>query len=237
ISSDTEIYISMEIHSRIKPYIKKNAVTSIGTDGLMGNKLIEIKPQSGDSEAVQDGDFIQSVTSVDTEEVLKRLDHTTFYLEKFSSNLYEITEKLNDENSLWTLLSDTVLAKDFSGSVAELHRAGSNSVALTASLKDLSLKLEQGKGIMNSVFMDTILSQQLAGSLSQIEQTSNDASLIMEDLRTITNNIRQGEGTAGLVFSDTSLRSHILKSALYLEQGTNSFQQNMEAMKSNFLFR
>jgi len=237
IANDTDIYIAMQIDNEIKPYIKKNAVTSISTDGLMGNKLIEIRPQVGDSEAVNEGDYIYSVTIVDTDELIKRLDSTSFFIAKFSSNLYEITEKLNDENSLWTLLSDTTFTRDLSGSVAELHRAGSNSAALTETAKDMFLKLEQGKGIMNSVFMDTIPSQQLSVSLSQMEQTTDNVLLIIDDLKKITAGIRLGEGTAGLLLSDTLLRSHIVKSALYLEQGTSSFQQNMEALKSNFFFR
>jgi phospholipid/cholesterol/gamma-HCH transport system substrate-binding protein len=237
VANDTEIYIAMQIDNGIKPYIKKNAVISIGTDGLMGNKLIEIKPQVGDSDAVNDGDFIQSVTTVDTDELIKRLDSTSFFIAKFSANLYEITEKLNDENSLWTLLSDTTFTRDLSGSVAALHRAGSNSAELTETAKDMFQKLEQGNGIVSRVFMDTILSQQLSVSLSQMEQTTNNTLLIMNDLKKITASIRLGEGTAGLLLSDTLLRSHIAKSTLYLEQGTNSFQQNMEALKSSFLFR
>ena len=42
IINDTSVKVVMVIEKKIQPYIKKNALASIGTDGLMGNKLVNI---------------------------------------------------------------------------------------------------------------------------------------------------------------------------------------------------
>ena len=59
----------------------------------------------------------------------------------------------------------------------------------------------------------------------------------MNNLELVVSNMKAGEGTAGLLFADTTLRSTLMESAVHLEEGTSRFNENMEALKSNFLFR
>ncbi len=45
--NDSSIYVTLTIDNEMKPYIKQNAMASIGTDGLMGNKLVNINSVPG----------------------------------------------------------------------------------------------------------------------------------------------------------------------------------------------
>src|SRR5690606_41546283 len=78
---------------------------------------------------------------------------------------------------------------------------------------------------------------QLSYSLMQKQKASNKDTSRKTELKDIVDNIRQGDGTAGMVLADTVMREKLFKTALNLEQGTDRFNQNMEALKSNFLFR
>ena len=60
---------------------------------------------------------------------------------------------------------------------------------------------------------------------------------MMKDLKVVVDDMKNGDGTAGLVLKDTLLRQSLFKSATNIEQGTDRFNQNMEALKTNFLFR
>ncbi|MGE5520594.1 MAG: MlaD family protein, partial [Candidatus Dadabacteria bacterium] len=44
IVSDALIRVDMTMKSMIKPFLKSNSIASIGSDGLMGDKLITIVP-------------------------------------------------------------------------------------------------------------------------------------------------------------------------------------------------
>ena len=46
IISDTLVKVTMVLDNKVLKFIHKNAVASVGTDGLMGNKLININSQS-----------------------------------------------------------------------------------------------------------------------------------------------------------------------------------------------
>jgi phospholipid/cholesterol/gamma-HCH transport system substrate-binding protein len=108
---------------------------------------------------------------------------------------------------------------------------------VTSTAKNLIQKLDNGNGLAYRLFTDTTLSTQLTSSLKQIEQASNQTSVIMRDLKTVVDDMKQGDGTAGLILTDTLLRKSLFKSAINIEQGTDRFNQNMEALKKNFLFR
>lgn len=237
VVDDTAIYVTMTIDEKMRPYIKKNAIASIGTDGLMGNKLININSVSAPAEPIEPNDIIQSRQPVETDEMLRTLNTTNNNIERISHNLYEISEKLNSSESLWTLLSDTVITRDVRSAVVSFRKTGANTVALTATANSIANSLNNGNGIAHKLFTDTTLSNQLAHSLQQIQTASNETSLMMKDLKTVVDDMRQGDGTAGLLLTDTLLRQSLFKSALNIEQGTDRFNQNMEALKSNFLFR
>lgn len=237
VANDTSIVVTMTIDENMKPYIKKNALASIGTDGLMGNKLININSISAPADPVDQNDVIQSLKPVETDEMLRTLNTTNNNIQRITRNLYEITVKLNSSESLWTLLSDTVITKDLKGAVADFRKAGANTSDLTASAKNLVTKLENGNGLAYKLFNDTTLSNQLAYSLAQLQKASSETSSMMRDLKVVVDDMKQGDGTAGLLLKDTLLRQSLFKSATNIEQGTDRFNQNMEALKSNFLFR
>lgn len=237
VANDTAIYVTMTIDRKMKPFIKKNAIASIGTDGLMGNKLININSGSSPSEPVDHDDIIQSQKPVETDEMLRTLNTTNNTIERITHNLYEISVKLNSSKSLWTLLSDTVITKDLKTAVYDFRQAGANTADMTSTAKDLVTKLENGNGLAHRLFNDTSMSNQLSYSLKQIELASNQTVAMMKDLKTVVNDLKKGDGPAGLLLTDTLLRQSLLKSAINIEEGTDRFNQNMEALKTNFLFR
>ena len=237
VANDTAIYVVMTIDEKMRAYIKKDAIVSIGTDGLMGNKLVNINSVGAYSEPIEKGDVLLSRKPVETDEMLRTLNTTNNNIERITKNLYEITVKLNSSESLWALLSDTVMTKDLKKAVVHFKNAGENTVALTTSARNIVNTLDDGDGIVYQLFKDTTLTHQLAHSLEQLQDASNQTSSMMTELKGVIENVKQGDGTAGLVLADTALRQRLWNSAVNIEQGTDRFNENMEAMRSNFLFR
>ena len=75
-ANDSTIKVDMLIDDNFKKYIRANSIASIGTDGLMGNKLVSIAPGSSDVPLVEDLSVIRSIKIVNTEEMLRTLDNT-----------------------------------------------------------------------------------------------------------------------------------------------------------------
>jgi phospholipid/cholesterol/gamma-HCH transport system substrate-binding protein len=121
--------------------------------------------------------------------------------------------------------------------IADLRRAGHNTAELTNMAKNITMRFQEGDGIAYKLFTDSTLTNQLATSLDKIEQASNKTALMISDLQKVIDEMKNGEGTAGLILADSAFRQSLYNSAMSIEQGTARFNQNMEALKTNFLFK
>lgn len=237
IAGDSAVLVVMIIDEEIRSYIKQNSIASIGTDGLMGSKLININSQPGPSHPVREGSVILSREPIETDEMLRTLNTTNNTIERVTRNLDEITTKLNSSKSLWNLISDTLITSDLKEAVSDFRHAGDHTAALTANAKEIVNRFGSGQGLAGTLFTDTTLTRKLDISMTKLQLASEKTAGMMDNLESVIEGLKSGEGAAGLLLSDTTLRNTLMQSALQVEQGTTRFNENMEALKTNFLFR
>lgn len=237
IVRDGTVRVTMVIDNDVKKFIHQNAVASVGTDGLMGNKLISIKSQPGLDAEVRDGDLIQTMMPVETDAMLHTLNRTNDNISVITGNLKEITQKLNASNSLWSILADTTIARDLKQAVTSIRKAGNNTEAFTHDASDMVKRLKNGKGPANAMFTDSLLSKKIRGSISEIQQASSSLKETSIQLAETMKKIKHGDGLTGVLLTDTTASRQLKKTIFNIEQGTGRFNENMEAMKHNFLFR
>lgn len=238
IISDTTVKVTMAIKNNIHPFIKKNSIATVGTDGLMGNKLVNISNTSGgSSEIVEEGDMLTSIKPVETDEMLRTLDLTNQNLYLITTDLKRITQKLKSSNSLWSLLMDTSVAQNVKLSISNIRATTDNTAAFSKDLNFLIQDIKNGKGVAGVLLNDTVSTKRLQNSIQQLQQATTKAVELTSDIRMVTEQLKKGQGATGVLISDTAFAKDLKKSMKNIEFGTDRFNENMEAMKHNFLFR
>lgn len=237
IETDSTILVIMLVERNMDRYIKTNAVASIGTDGLMGDKLVNINSVNGDSGYIKSGTTLESTKPIETEEMLRTLNSTNENIAIITTNLKSITQKLNGSSSLWSLLSDTVMARNLKQSIANLRVAGENAAALTEATREIVQHVSEGKGLAGVLLSDTAMKGKLTASLGAIQKASEQSVAITAQLKDITETIHSGKGTAGKLVADSVTAQQIGQILINMQEGTDRFNQDMEALKHNFLFR
>lgn len=110
--SDTVVRVDMLINYDTKRFIKKDAKAIIGSDGLMGNKIVQINPGSSGQKEIQNNDVIKSEVPIDMDDILEQLQATTENASTITYNLAEITTTLKDgRGTIGMLLMDTTFAQ------------------------------------------------------------------------------------------------------------------------------
>lgn len=237
MENDTSIFINLAVQKKMKPFIRKNSLTSINTDGLMGNKILQIVPQAGEDPFIVEGDTLFAQIGLDTEEMLRTLESTGDYLEKTFYNLSNVAEKLNYSRALWDLLSDSLLVTELRSAILEIQGAGREANEMARAGKRMVQTFEQGEGLIHEVFTDTLMADNLSQSIQHVLDITEQGKLMMEQVKSILAEIEKSDGTAKLILDDPNLKEAVLNSMLHIEEGTAAFTENMEAMRSNFLFR
>ncbi len=235
--NDSIIHVELLIHKSMQPFIKNNSRTTINTDGLMGNKILHINPVEGDAATLIPGDILYALPQIDTDEMLETLNSTGNYLEKTLINLAQITDKLNESDALWSLLTEPELVNDLNSAIRKFKDAGANAAEITKSGEKIISSFERGDGIVNKLFTDSIMSSNFEETLTELQKTSEEASEMMGNINEFLNNIQEGQGTAGLILQDSVFRNQVDQTLQNLESSTYKLNENLEAMRSNFLFR
>ena len=71
--TDTTVMVYLVIKKSVQKFIKKNAIASIGSDGLMGDKVLTISPVNGNAETVSNNSLIASKSAVEMADVMNSL--------------------------------------------------------------------------------------------------------------------------------------------------------------------
>ena len=237
IINDSTVEVTMVIEDNVREFIKKNSVASIGTDGLMGNKLVNIATVVEPAESVSDGDELKTYKAVSTTDMLRTLSITNENVRIITEDLKTISAKINSNNSLWTFLSDTVLGTNLKQAVVSIKLTGDRTAYIAGDLQKLVGDVKKGKGTLGALLVDTSLSNQLRQSIVNIHFISKDLAVVSGDLSYITKGVKDGKGAVGTLLMDTSFVHQMNKSIENVNTGTKGFSDNMEALKHSIFLR
>lgn len=111
--SDTTVRVDMTIAERTRKFIKKNAKAIIGSDGLMGNKIIIITPGTTGREALVDNDTITTTRPISMDDIMLNLKTTTDNTANITSDFAVITRNIREgKGTIGKLFSDSVMANN-----------------------------------------------------------------------------------------------------------------------------
>ena len=96
--------------------IRQDAQASISTDGMMGNKLVNIESRGSSAPLVTDGFLLPSIDPLNMDETTRTLSETNKNVQEITANLKHMTYKL-DSSAFWQVLSDTAVSKDLKSGV------------------------------------------------------------------------------------------------------------------------
>jgi phospholipid/cholesterol/gamma-HCH transport system substrate-binding protein len=235
--SDTLIRVDFTIDESKTKFITKNAITSIGTDGLLGNKLINISPGKKSNQSIKEGDILQSMKPLQMTSALRTLITTNENVEIISENLKNVSQKLTTDNTLWQLLNDPAIANNVKNAIVNFKLTGTNSAIITGDLSAIVKDIQSGKGSIGALLMNTNFSDKLNQTVVKIEAISDSAAILTGNFNTIAEKMNDEKGTLITLLSDTTFIHNFSLSLENIKDGTKGFSDNMEALKHSIFLK
>lgn len=122
--SDSSVVVDFVIKDEVRKYIKTDAMASIGSDGLMGDKVLTISPGTESQQMVKNNDMIRSSTSVEIEDLMKGVKKSIDNAAIITDELAVFTTKMNNKNSVLSkLVTDDKLAASIDKSLKNVEKA------------------------------------------------------------------------------------------------------------------
>jgi phospholipid/cholesterol/gamma-HCH transport system substrate-binding protein len=121
IVSDTSVRVEILIDESTRKFIKKDAVASIGSEGLMGNKILIISPGTGGKMEIENNDTVVTVQPINMDDVLVSLKTTIDNTSNITYDLSKITNNIQSgKGTIGRLLMDQSYAKNFDSTFVNL---------------------------------------------------------------------------------------------------------------------
>ena len=241
ILNDSVIEVVMSIETRMKKVIRKNALVSIGTDGLMGNRVLNISAASGPAAWVDENDLLQARPTAGMDEMLQTLARTNDDVGVIASRLKEMVTRVNESTAIWAILNDKSLPADIRQSLKHTRAATYRAALMVTDLQEVIADLKAGKGSLGTLLRDSALVVQLKEAVGKMSKLGDDADSLARSVQRLTQSVGQdlqeGRGTAGVLLKDSILAGNLQETIRNLQEGSEKFSAIMEALKHNFLLR
>ncbi|MNQ16618.1 mce related protein [compost metagenome] len=120
--NDSSVVVSMVIKDEVREFIKTDARTSIGSDGLMGDKVLTISPGVKSTKIIENGGQLASLKGIEMNDIMKSVKKSMDNVGVISEELAIFSHSMNNGNgALARLVRDDKMAASVSNTLSNLE--------------------------------------------------------------------------------------------------------------------
>ena len=113
INSDSSIKVDMIIEKKVQKYIKKNAIAMIGSEGLMGNKVVNLSSGDASSGPIKNFDIVKTFASPTIDGMMSSLKVSIDNAAVITNDIAILTAQLTNGNgTIGKLFMDSSFANN-----------------------------------------------------------------------------------------------------------------------------
>lgn len=121
IINDSTVKVYMLIRKEVHQFIKSDCEVTIGSEGLIGDRLLTITQGGTDAPLAKEGQSLASQEPVETDAIMASLEVTAANAEVISQQLAEVMYKVNGgQGTLGRLIQDTTIAENLNQTIVNL---------------------------------------------------------------------------------------------------------------------
>ena len=243
--NNSQVEVTMSIEKDIESHIRKNAMAKIGSDGLIGNKIVIIYGGDSTMPEVEKNDFLTVEKSTSTDDMLATLQANNKNLLAITSDFKSISKKIDSgTGTLATLVNNPAMAQKLSAAIDDLKATVANfkTVSLSSknvlsNLQDFSGKLNTKGNSVNDLATDTVMYKNIRATLLQLQNASANVSQLTVNLKTTSDKLNQKNNVAGTLLNDPEAGTSVKLALKNIETASKKLDENLEALQHNFLLR
>jgi phospholipid/cholesterol/gamma-HCH transport system substrate-binding protein len=263
IINDSSVRVDMLIRKDVQKFIKSDCIVAVGSEGLIGDRMLIISHGDTDAPIVKEGQRLASMEPVETDAIVASLQTTAGSAEIVAQQLAEIMTKMNSgKGTIGRLIHDTLISFNLrqtmeqinssSRGLDEIMEAAKHNILFRGYFADKArtAKIKRADSL-DKLFIERVdiasANEQepaTSGSTGDLDTiitsllvTAGNAELISGQLAEILLYINKGNGTLGRLIQDSTTATYFDQTILNLKNSTQSLDDNMKAAKENFLFR
>ena len=242
LQEDGKVEVDIRVEVQSVKYIPKNAMVKLSTDGLIGNKIIEIYGGTPGTPSISNDDVLNNEKQIATDEMMNTLSKNNDNLYSITNSFKLISSRLADgKGSLGKLLTDESFSIQLIETINGLHKASENLEKLSANIAIYTSKFNDKGTLANDLVSDTLIFSKLRATVTKLENIADSSQSVITNFKATTSTINMGLKSsttpAGLLLNDEHSANQIKMTLENLQSASKKLDEDLEAAKHNFLLR
>ncbi len=215
IINDSTVRVEMMIRKSVQEFIKTDSETGIGSEGIIGDRVVIIAQGTNEAPMVTSGQHLASNEPVETDAIIVSLQASAVNAEIITKQLAEIMVNINQgQGTLGMLIKDSTIADNISQTIENFKKSS----------EGLDETIEATK---ENVF----------AFMESLKITASKTEIASIQLGEIMVKINSGQGTLGMLIQDTVMANNLNKTVINLNSSSKGLDENIEALKHSIFFR
>jgi phospholipid/cholesterol/gamma-HCH transport system substrate-binding protein len=234
---DSQVEVELSVEEKVAEFIRKNSKATISSDGLIGNKIIVIYGGTTDFPPVEEGDRLEAIMPLDTDEMMETLQENNKNLVDITNDLKVLTGKIAaGEGIVGAVMTDSTLAINFRTILTNLERASVNSNKMISDLNVFSAKLNKKGTLMNDLVTDTSIVPDLKATIESLRITSSNTQALSKEFAGITDKLNSKDNSLGMLLNDPEFAKSLKKTMENADSASYNLNKGMEALEYTWPF-
>lgn len=124
IINDSTVRVDMLIRKDVQKFIKNDSKAAIGSEGIIGDRLINITQGTSDAPVVHDRQEISSIEPIETDAIIAGMNVSVLNAAIITNELAEIMVKINSgSGTIGRLLQDSTIAENINMTILNLRKS------------------------------------------------------------------------------------------------------------------
>src|SRR5687767_8187332 len=150
LMGNKQVRVNMNIEEASQQFIRKDATVRLGSESLIGNKIIEVVGGTAQVPPVENNDRLHVEKTTDTDAIMATLQENNQNLVQITSDFKTVSRQLaQGKGTVGALLSDSAMAQKFDAIITNLHQTSVTTAKASSALAQFSGKLNQKNGLAN----------------------------------------------------------------------------------------
>jgi phospholipid/cholesterol/gamma-HCH transport system substrate-binding protein len=238
LTGNKQVRVNMNIEEASQQFIRKDARVRLGSESMIGNKIIEVVGGTAQVPPVENNDRLHVEKTTDTDAIMATLQENNQNLVQITSDFKTVSRQLaQGKGTVGALLNDSAMAQKFNAIITNLHQTSVTTAKASSALAQFSGKLNQKNGLANKLLTDTVVFSRLKASSAQLNQTTTAAAAFAENLKKTGEKLDQNNNALGTMLNDPTFNQNLKNTMTNLEKGSVLLNEDLKAMQSNFLLK
>ncbi len=215
IINDSTVRVEMIVRKEVKQFIKADSEVAIGSEGLIGDRLLIITQGSLGSSEVSEDQMLLSAEPVEMDDIIASLKVTAENVEVITAELAEVMLTINrGEGTLGKLIQDSTIAQNIDQTIANFKKSS--------------------EGIDETI---ELTKENVFAFMESLKVTASKTEIASQQLGEIMTKINSGEGTIGRLIQDTIMAENLSQTIINLNSTSQGLDESVEGLKHSFLLR